>query len=137
MYEKYLEQKKLQKEGDEKSFTFNFDQPRLADSVDDIKANWMNDYEQYDDSQIQTWQFNHGTPNPNTKVSSVPCGGCGALLHCRDPAIPGYLPFEIIRDRQDDELKTIVCQRCHFMKYYKTSLDVKVATEEYPKLLKV
>lgn len=30
-----------------------------------------------------------GTPNPNVPPSNIPCGGCGALLHCQDQSIPG------------------------------------------------
>lgn len=50
--------------------------------------NWMTDYENYEDDDIdnsntEPWQLNYGTPDPNSVVSDVPCGGCGALLHCK------------------------------------------------------
>lgn len=44
--------------------------------------NWMSDYENYDDS-INQWAANYGTPDHKSTVSNVPCGGCGALLHCK------------------------------------------------------
>ncbi|CAM4655513.1 unnamed protein product [Lepidochelys kempii] len=35
-----------------------------------------------------------GRPDPSVPPSGVSCSGCGAELHCRDPAVPGYLPSE-------------------------------------------
>lgn len=34
-----------------------------------------------------------GSPDPKVPRSSVPCGGCGAFLHCQDEGIPGKLSF--------------------------------------------
>ena len=31
----------------------------------------------------------YGSPNHDIPVSEVPCGGCGSLLHCQDPSLPG------------------------------------------------
>ena len=33
------------------------------------------------------------TPDYESEISSIPSGGCGALLHCKDVALPGYLPM--------------------------------------------
>ncbi|XP_013166800.1 PREDICTED: nitric oxide-associated protein 1 [Papilio xuthus] len=109
---------------------------------------WMTNYEHFDDSKLRAldeledddidrleWSKNYGTPDPKFGISQVPCGGCGALLHCSDPAIPGYLPSEIIKGRTDKDLKIIECQRCHFLKEYNIALDVTVQPEEYEKLL--
>lgn len=103
-----------------------------------VPSNWMVDVEQYDDTLHQdTWISMYGTPDPDSSVSSVPCGGCGALLHCKDQALPGYLPSELFQKRRKHELRVMICQRCHFMQYYNTTLEVKVSADEYPKLLKV
>lgn len=113
---------------------------------------WMTNYEYYNDRKKlnqNNYELDgdnetgvdavcshyYGTPNPNFGVSRVPCGGCGALLHCSDPAIPGYLPSEIMSGRNDTQLKTLECQRCHFLKEYNIALDVSVQPEEYEKLL--
>lgn len=108
---------------------------------------WMTNYEYFDDTKITSeeledgveteneWLKQYGTPDPKIGVSRVPCGGCGAFLHCSDPAIPGYLPSEIFKGREVDELKTMECQRCHFLKEYNIALDVSVQPEEYEKLL--
>ena len=101
-----------------------------------VPDNWMTDYEQFDDS-LMNWYARYGTPDPNSKVSSIPCGGCGALLHCKDPAIPGYLPSELFSSKDTDQLKSTICQRCHFLKFYNAALEVKVSIEDYPRLLKV
>ena len=98
----------------------------------------MTDYETFDDKfEEESWESYYGTPDPDSEVSSVPCGGCGALLHCKDSEIPGYLPSELFLHQKDEVLKSLICQRCHFMKFYNTSLDVKVSPEEYPQLLSV
>lgn len=105
---------------------------------------WMTNYEYFDDTKIASeledggeneWLNQYGTPDPTVGVSRVPCGGCGALLHCSDPAIPGYLPSELFKYRKEEELKTMECQRCHFLKEYNIALDVSVQPEEYEKLL--
>ncbi|XP_059051406.1 nitric oxide-associated protein 1 [Achroia grisella] len=108
---------------------------------------WMANYEHFDDSQLDNedvesdtetlndWFKHYGTPDPSVEVSRVPCGGCGALLHCSDPSIPGYLPSEIFRGRTRNELKAIECQRCHFLKEYNIALDISVQPEEYERLL--
>ncbi|KAJ0180840.1 hypothetical protein K1T71_002925 [Dendrolimus kikuchii] len=106
---------------------------------------WMLNYEHYDDSLLtqedadpdvnDEWYNQYGTPDRNVGISKVACGGCGALLHCSDPAIPGYLPSEIFKGREDHELKLMECQRCHFLKEYNIALDINVQPEEYEKLL--
>ncbi|XP_011867473.1 PREDICTED: nitric oxide-associated protein 1 [Vollenhovia emeryi] len=116
------------------------DKRNLASNV---PSNWMVDVEQYDDSLYidqdsdSTWLNNYGTPDPSCAISSVPCGGCGALLHSKDQALPGYLPSELFRNKSERELRVMVCQRCHFMQHYNTALEVKVSADEYPELLKV
>lgn len=109
---------------------------------------WMTNYEHFDDSTITSESYNeseelddfswsryYGTPDPKVNVSRVPCGGCGALLHCTEPAIPGYLPSEIFKDSSIEDLKSMECQRCHFLKEYNIALDVNVEPEEYEALL--
>lgn len=113
----------------------------------DIK-NWMSNYEQFDDSTLledgedndsieldADWSRQYGTPDPNSRISRVPCGGCGALLHCSDTAIPGYLPSEIFKNTKDADRKVLECQRCHFLKEYNIALDVSVPPEEFQRLL--
>nr|XP_003700478.1 PREDICTED: nitric oxide-associated protein 1 [Megachile rotundata]XP_012154157.1 PREDICTED: nitric oxide-associated protein 1 [Megachile rotundata] len=103
-----------------------------------VPKSWMFDYEQYDETPIDaTWYKSYGTPDPASPVSSVPCGGCGALLHCKDAKIPGYLPSELFSNQAEEDLKLTICQRCHFLKFYKAALKVNVSIEDYPKLLKV
>lgn len=40
-----------------------------------------------DDSTV----YMYGTPDPTVPITNTPCAGCGALLHCHDPAIPGEM----------------------------------------------
>ncbi|KAG6462762.1 hypothetical protein O3G_MSEX013449 [Manduca sexta] len=120
---------------------------KKTDSTEFDRSNinkWMTNYEHFDDSMLMSeeevqdtiqWQKCYGTPDPSARVTSVPCGGCGALLHCSDPAIPGYLPSEILKNSSMTDLKLVECQRCHFLKEYNIALDVSVQPEEYEKLL--
>ncbi|XP_017781920.1 PREDICTED: nitric oxide-associated protein 1 [Nicrophorus vespilloides] len=110
----------------------------------DDHLRWMQDYENYeqidDDEDVgDVSNVNYGTPDPTTKTSDVPCGGCGALLHCRDTSIPGYIPSEIYKNYDRDgglPLSAITCQRCHFLKNYDLALQVRVSAEDYPKVLR-
>lgn len=143
LYERYLEAKSAALEKGEEVTLQAYLQETDTDvsyrrDLSSVPSNWMVDVEQYDDaSQDNTWLNNYGTPNPNSNISSTPCGGCGALLHCKDQALPGYLPSELFLKRSKQELRGMICQRCHFMQYYNTTLEVKVSADEYPELLKV
>ncbi|XP_017883737.1 nitric oxide-associated protein 1 [Ceratina calcarata] len=142
LYEQYLEAKKDSVDKGKWTFEEFLKSSDIQSNVPKgelwkIPTTWMSDYEEFDDALIdENWNKYYGTPDPNSNVSSVPCGGCGALLHCRDPAIPGYLPSELFTNKKKDDLKTMVCQRCHFLKFYNASLEVKVSIEDYPKLLR-
>lgn len=51
-------------------------------------SNWMSDYECYDESEDgvenhRPWELTYGTPDTSVPISDVPCGGCGAVLHCQ------------------------------------------------------
>ncbi|KAJ8870083.1 hypothetical protein PR048_029094 [Dryococelus australis] len=112
--------------------------PELQEVSSDKPTAWMADYEQFDDSslsEVEHWRENYGTPNRSIPISTVPCGGCGALLHCQDPGIPGYLPSELFLQHSAKQLRAITCQRCHFMRHYNMALSVNVSQDEYPRLL--
>ncbi|XP_025423199.1 nitric oxide-associated protein 1 [Sipha flava] len=106
-----------------------------------MNKNWMSDYECYEErnleeeNNIPSWTSKYGTPDPSINISHVPCGGCGALLQCQNVSIPGYLPSELFCHCSPEDLRTMVCQRCHFMLKYKTALSVQVDPIDYPKLL--
>ncbi|KAF5303845.1 hypothetical protein FQR65_LT08102 [Abscondita terminalis] len=111
---------------------------QLYNTLDPSK--WMLDYENYEDDldHVTEWKIDYGTPDPNSQVSNVPCGGCGALLHCKDTAIPGYIPSEIFKNssrRGGVQLHAIICQRCHFLKNYNLALQMRVSPNDYPKVL--
>jgi hypothetical protein len=36
-----------------------------------------------------------GSPDSRVRPSNVPCGGCGAYLHCQDPSVPGFVWIRI------------------------------------------
>lgn len=54
--------------------------------------NWMTSYDNFEydleeseqkEAILSDWTVNYGTSNPNSIISNTPCGGCGALLHCK------------------------------------------------------
>ncbi|XP_035730961.1 nitric oxide-associated protein 1-like [Vespa mandarinia] len=139
LYEKYLEATNSI-QGKEKPSFVEYEEIYLEKkfkNLQNVAHKWMDDYEQYDDMQENSSDWLYGSPNENTQISSIPCGGCGALLHCKDHTLPGYLPSELFVGITDEELKNMICQRCHFLKHYNTALKVKVSSEDYPELLKV
>lgn len=98
-----------------------------------------------------------GRPDPSVPSSGVSCSGCGAELHCRDPAVPGYLPSEKylslvgseelrldLQEGGDDPerqshkqqaLEGTVCQRCWLLVHHQRALQVQVTQEEYRNLV--
>ncbi|KAI9554132.1 hypothetical protein GHT06_019404 [Daphnia sinensis] len=82
-------------------------------------------------------ELSYGNPNPSIPVSKVPCGGCGAMLHCQSSSIPGYLPSEIFTSYTTHELRGKICQRCRFLREHDIALNVNVSPEDYPKVISV
>jgi len=146
LYNKYLEAKEAfaedkseDKKVDLRDYIqeFNISKSYKTD-FSNVPPNWMVDVEEFDDTlEENIWLKNYGTPDPNSNISLVPCGGCGASLHCKDPAIPGYLPSELFHGKKEQKLRLMICQRCHFIKYYNTALEVKVSPDKYTNLLKI
>uniref|UniRef100_A0A2P2I2E8 Nitric oxide-associated protein 1 n=1 Tax=Hirondellea gigas TaxID=1518452 RepID=A0A2P2I2E8_9CRUS len=85
----------------------------------------------YDEDQRQ-----FGTADPNVPVSNVPCGGCGALLHCQNPSLPGFKAKEVFLGVSKAALRSTVCQRCHFLTHHNMALQVRVSPESYLELLR-
>ena len=75
--------------------------------------------------------FRYGTADPDIPSSKVPCGGCGAHLHCQDTKMPGFTPVEAFAGRGPDELRLTVCQRCYIMEKYNVALKVNVSPGHY------
>ncbi|XP_065261168.1 nitric oxide-associated protein 1 [Emys orbicularis] len=78
-----------------------------------------------------------GRPDPSVPPSGVSCSGCGAELHCRDPAVPGYLPSEKYRRLMEAHraLQGVVCQRCWLLVHHQQALHMQVSREQYRNLV--
>lgn len=127
----------------------NSNEENVANEVkDEIKArfdtkindNWLTDYDKYNDEDIGEISSNYyGTEDPYSVISHVPCGGCGAFLHCKDASLPGYIPSEIYKNYNPSnvmDLKALICQRCHFLNKYNLALQLRVSASDYPKVLR-
>ena len=81
--------------------------------------------------------FKYGTARPDMAGArtDTPCGGCGAHLHCLDEKIPGFVPSQILSGRSSADLRSLICQRCYFIKEYKVALKLNVSPEDYPKAI--
>lgn len=105
------------------------------DPVEDRSPkNWLHDYELYNGSEEEVVST-YGTPDPTIPASDIPCTGCGSILHCKESSVPGYLPSELFKGLSNDALKTLHCQRCHFLVNYNTAINVTVKPEDYIKIV--
>lgn len=120
------------------SRNYDLKEANRLSAKDEAKNSWMQDYEAYDDKAADEDDGNigiYGTPDPSQPVSKIPCFGCGAQLHCAEPSLPGYLPSELFTGQSIDYLKSVTCQRCHFLRHYNTAIDVTVKPAEYVRLI--
>lgn len=79
-----------------------------------------------------------GQPDPTVPSSGLNCSGCGAELHCQDPAVPGYLPSEKFLSaaaQASGGLSRIVCQRCWLLVHHRRALRMQVSREQYRELV--
>ncbi|XP_073676470.1 nitric oxide-associated protein 1 [Garra rufa] len=87
--------------------------------------------------KVKKQQKIYGTPDVDVAVSDTGCSGCGALLHCTDPEIPGYLPSEKFKVLvEEDQLKKAICQRCYLINHHQKALNVTMSKEEYRAIVK-
>ncbi|XP_066497845.1 nitric oxide-associated protein 1 [Hoplias malabaricus] len=86
--------------------------------------------------KVKKEQKVYGTPDSEVPVSDTCCSGCGALMHCTVPEVPGYLPSEKFkRLMEEDKLKKAVCQRCFLLIHHQKALNVTMSKEEYRKIV--
>ncbi|KAK7141049.1 hypothetical protein R3I93_015260 [Phoxinus phoxinus] len=87
--------------------------------------------------KVKKQQKIYGTPDVEVAVSDSCCSGCGALMHCTDPEIPGYLPSEKFKVLvEEDKLKKAICQRCFLINHHQKALNVTLSKEEYRAIVK-
>lgn len=75
----------------------------ILEQLDAPKGNLVEDQDTYDfnadsladeNSMLQLLIEEQGSADPNYPVSNVPCGGCGAFLHCQQPSLIGEYSVE-------------------------------------------
>lgn len=87
--------------------------------------------------KVKKQQKIYGTPDVEVAVSDSCCSGCGALMHCTDPEMPGYLPSEKFKVLvEEDKLKKAICQRCFLINHHQKALNVTMSKEEYRVIVK-
>lgn len=72
-----------------------------------------------------------GTPDPTVPSTDIPCGGCGAHLHCQDTGIPGFMPQEIFKGQTKEDLQKQLCQRCTMIKEHDHLIHYGVDKQTY------
>ncbi|KAK3520867.1 hypothetical protein QTP70_034867 [Hemibagrus guttatus] len=78
----------------------------------------------------------YGSPDAEMPISDISCSGCGALMHCMAPEVPGYLPSEKYKLLlEEDKLKKAICQRCFLLTHHQKALNVTMSKEEYRKIV--
>ncbi|XP_053179697.1 nitric oxide-associated protein 1 [Scomber japonicus] len=78
-----------------------------------------------------------GTPDVSEQVSETCCSGCGAVLHCADVSLPGYLPsekFKVLRAEQG--LGGSTCQRCYLLTHHQRALQLQLPADQYRAVLR-
>lgn len=91
--------------------------------------------EDIEELRAELWRTNYGSANPSVPASKVPCGGCGAFLHCTDVSIPGFMPSEVFVSLNEDGLRAQSCQRCLYLQHFNSALNVKVDRDAYLTML--
>lgn len=56
-------------------------------------------------------------------------------LFLQNTSLPGFVPKELFDGLNKQELRTLICQRCHFLKEYDIALGVNVTPDDYPRIL--
>ncbi|MBN3271185.1 NOA1 protein, partial [Polyodon spathula] len=78
----------------------------------------------------------YGSPDVQVPFSDACCSGCGAVMHCTDPTLAGYMPSEKYKLlTEENKLGNAVCQRCFLLVHHQKALDVQVSKEEYRKIV--
>lgn len=62
----------------------------------------------------------------------IKCIGCGALIQCDDENKPGFLPYDVISERDTSD---VLCKRCHRLRYYHDVISVEVNPDDYLKVV--
>ncbi|KAG7462096.1 hypothetical protein MATL_G00199000 [Megalops atlanticus] len=79
----------------------------------------------------------YGTPDAEVAVSDHCCTGCGAVMHCTVPDLPGYLPSEKYKSlTEENTLHKAICQRCHLLIHHQKALNVQMSKEEYRQIVR-
>ncbi|NXT92674.1 NOA1 protein, partial [Anhinga rufa] len=78
-----------------------------------------------------------GRSDPSVPPSGVSCSGCGAELHCRDSAAPGFVPAEKYQSLSESAagLRGAVCQRCWLLAHYGQALRLQLPPEQHRRVL--
>lgn len=104
-----------------------------------IQSPFSDDARDYDDEaeawSEQIWHRSYGTSDPKCPPSDIPCSGCGAIFHCCDPGLPGYVPKEVFGANVRTNFLDCKCHRCTFMDKYNVSLKVNVDRNEYANVI--
>lgn len=121
-------------EGKIKPFIVNYPYKEVEEETPSVRFEEPESFANREEDELTSAEGDeehYGSADPEVPASGVPCGGCGALLHCRDPSLPGFKPKEVFVGLSDSELRETECQRCYFLTHYHVHLQVRVDPSQY------
>lgn len=75
-----------------------------------------------------------GTPL-SRRVTDIPCGGCGALLHSGDVTEPGYVDGEKLNSLITEEQGKFKCQKCHKIQHQGVVIDIRATGDRFKEMM--
>lgn len=141
----FLEENQTPKSSDEKHTLLNskeaseldFEIEEVAKEIESSLFVEQTELEDSDDEDNSGVQDIFSGPDPSIPITNVPCSGCGAMLHCQNPGIPGYIPSAKFKAVPVYRMKDsgMTCQRCFMLKKHNIALDASVSPDEYRKII--
>ena len=94
--------------------------------------------QRYDDEDpsLAAMKVMIGTADEQHTPSTVPCGGCGAFLHCNHPSIPGFIPQEQFKSKKAEQLATMLCKRCRLMSSSNDVIQMDIDKTTYKQIIR-
>jgi hypothetical protein len=75
-----------------------------------------------------------GTPL-YSRMTDIPCGGCGALLHSGAVTEPGYMDGEKLESALKEGNRELKCQKCHKIQHQGVMIDIRATDDNFKEMM--